>query len=243
MNESRVDAIYEILTSMVIKLERDPAAVAPGYIQGHLAQCSDYSSELSNLMVEVGRARSTVERAIELLKQQVEIKYSEALINDPEIKKRRNAADRVALAKLKVAEDSNLLSSTREKEIDLRYLSDALKRKERELKIANSDIRLQSKVMEIELDLSGKTKRVPPDNPAEGEEDPPINEALKRGDGTPMVAVEKADGLDPEEGAPAVPCGDVDVESLVSGMGYDVPEVREETQEEMSVEELLDGLS
>lgn len=218
MNDARVDAIRNALSEMEIKLAEDPASVPPGYIQRNVAICARHSTYLSNLMMEVGKSAATAEKLVELLKAQVEIRYSEALMHNPEINKvKRTATNRAAMAKLIVADDMKELAARKAESIDLKYLMDACKRKERELKLVDQSIRLQAKVLGIELDLSKKGNG--PQEEPEDDPDEPVNDALSRGDGTPVVSIEGPPDL--AEDAPS----ELPIDSLVSGMEYDVPEV------------------
>lgn len=150
IDRDEIPQLYAIIADSEIFLKEDPADDGEYagllYIQETLARCNILREKLSSLQLRVGLTTSQSNRRLSAYKLAERVLRNPGSYDEEQVKKiskeytRDSLKDRIEQEMLKIKE--------------MHLLEDALKNRVDTLKRANSDIRLQSKVLEDQIYLS-----------------------------------------------------------------------------------------
>lgn len=152
MTDEQKNKIYDRLLAIEFKIDTEPV-LDPRYLNEKIGELHLYIGEVEKFSIQVSKETSEYQRSL----NNAEAKYEEAkeslLTDDTEIKNLPNIKDREAKANSKLKEDLQLIQKYKGEVSDLNNLLKAINLKLKNLGRANSDIRMQLRIMESQIKL------------------------------------------------------------------------------------------
>ena len=158
----RIDEVYANLGSMTVKLDDDPLLYGPKRLNAKVAETRAMLSRCERVFLQVSQDLHRLKRQHRALELDYDIRMSDLLANDPQVRANHNIADREATAKTKLEADIRELSRMDGLIVDLETLMAVIKAKRTDLKDSASRLRDQIRLCQEEIGLGGRWgSRVP----------------------------------------------------------------------------------
>jgi hypothetical protein len=152
MDQTRKNEIYERL--LAINLQIDSSAIPnPAYINSKIGQCHIFIDEVEKFAIQINQEISVIQRAFNDAQASFDTAKEGLMTTDDDIKDRPNIKDREALANSKLKNELLEVQKYANDLSDLNNLLRAVSLKLRNLSRANTDIKMQLRVMEAQIKL------------------------------------------------------------------------------------------
>lgn len=151
MNIDRVRAIYTELERYEIKLDPDPVARGPRYLQSLIATCRNHLNLVSRLMLEVHQEKQNLDRDLRARDAAFQVSFDSLLANDERIRRLPNIEDRKSTAKVFLREEISGIEALKSEIHDLEYVEKAVRHRHRELSSTMGEIKLQKSLIQAEI--------------------------------------------------------------------------------------------
>lgn len=151
MEQARVNEIYDHLTTLVVELDSNPAALGPAYLQDLISKVRGYLNQVSVFMQETLRERHELEDDLARKEAAFEIRANGLLTEDARVTRLPNIDDRKAMINVILSDDRAAILDLG---VDIRNLTaveKVVKHRQRELERTMSEIRLQRSLIQSEL--------------------------------------------------------------------------------------------
>ena len=200
MNIDRIKVIYDQISKCEIKLEPDPRALGPLYLQNTIAECRNYLNIVSRFQLEVHREKQNLSRDLHAREAEFAVASSDLLVNDDRCKRGPSIKDREAVANAILRESLSIIQNLKGQIQDLEFVEKAIRHRHRELTSTMTEIKLQRSLIRDEMDsgaMYGDERKGDHERPGKG--------PLGLGDGG--INEEELDALlnQEQEGAKALP--------------------------------------
>lgn len=152
MDQTRKNEIYSRL--LAINLQIDSSAIPnPAYINSKIGQCHIFIDEVEKFAIQINQEISVIQRAFNDAQASFDTAKEGLMTTDEDIKDRPNIKDREALANSKLKDELLEVQKYANDLSDLNNLLRAVSLKLRNLSRANTDIKMQLRVMEAQIKL------------------------------------------------------------------------------------------
>lgn len=166
MNQNRINEIYQTLEEITFAL---PNFNTPDEITSSVFHCRERINKVEKLAIEVHRAIASARRVLLSKKKERQIKYSNFMRENEEVKKGKSGLDRQAIAESLLAGDDSDVSDLEAQMTELKYLNEATNLRISNLNKTNSDIRLAWSVMQntshvVSRDMTPQETQITPED-------------------------------------------------------------------------------
>jgi hypothetical protein len=155
MEQSHKNQIYDRLLAIKVKIEAE-AIPSPQYVNEKIGECSIAIEEIERYSIEVSKEISVLSQASNNAISDYEYK-KEMLFQTEEIKSLPNIKDRESRANSRLKCELDTIRSYKNELTDLNNLLKQVSLKIRNLNRVNTDIKMQLRILEAQIKLSGGT--------------------------------------------------------------------------------------
>lgn len=148
-----MDEIFSFIEDANVDLDYDPLRRGPKFLNNMVATCRNLSNEVQTFEREVSIAKIALERSLNKLETEYELRFNDLMSNDEEVLRQPSAADRQSKADYILKDLRTDIRTSKAKLTDLGHVESIVQSKLRELRDVNSDIRLQVKLVQEEIKL------------------------------------------------------------------------------------------
>jgi hypothetical protein len=153
MENDRIQQIIKRMDEIYVKLDPNPIRLGPSYIHEKLTMCSDFLQEIENIFAEIFTEEMDKRKSLNQKEQLYQLELEEKLAKDPEVRKQKSMSDREAFAKSLLRDLEKEIHQLETELLDLSHLKKIINLKNKQLKRANSDIRLQNDAIKSAIKL------------------------------------------------------------------------------------------
>lgn len=151
MDDARIEEIFDFISGTSIELDPDPIRRGPKYLNTMVAETRNMSNRVQVFEREVAMEKLTLERKLNQLEAEYEMRVNDLLASDPRVIKKSSSKDRQAMADNILRDLKEEISDVKAQITDLGHVETVIKSKLKELKEVNRDIRLQKSLISDEI--------------------------------------------------------------------------------------------
>lgn len=152
MKNERKDQIYDRLLEINFSIETEPI-LEPRYLNEKFGELHSYIEEVGQFAIQVNKELSVYQRNLNNAQAIYDAEKERLLTEDDDIVNLPNIRDREAKANSKLKSELQEIRDLQDEVTDLNNLSKSISLKLRNLSRANSDIRMQVRIMESQIKL------------------------------------------------------------------------------------------
>lgn len=154
MNAQEQNNIYERLLEIKVDIDVDLDQIPkPQYINMKIGQCHTFIEEVEKYSIRVNREMSVLQRVLNDTEAEYEAKLDSLISDDEDIQSLPSIKDREAKAKGMLRDDLSKIKEYKNNLSDINNLSKAINLKLKNLNRANTDIKIQMRLMESQLKI------------------------------------------------------------------------------------------
>lgn len=153
MDDSRMDEIFEFIDNANVDLDEDPIRKGPKYLNNMVAKCRNLMNEVQKFERETAREELLMERQLNKLESEYEMRYNDLMSNNPDVIRQPSAKDREAKVNDILKDLRSDIQVVKMMLTDLGHVETVIQSKMRELKDVNRDLRLQIRLVEDEIQI------------------------------------------------------------------------------------------
>jgi hypothetical protein len=162
-NYEWIKKVFERIPELIVTLDNDPNVLGPIYLREKLTQCRTFLNEINKYYQIVKEDMWELVRARDVTQTNYNIDLDKLLAENEGVKKQPSHKDRVALANQMLKPLIDEINKAEAEIRDLSALEEVLKLKLKDLRDANSDIRVAKQLMIAEIDFGAFYGKETPD--------------------------------------------------------------------------------
>jgi hypothetical protein len=156
MNNEEKDKIFDRLLSMNLQIANGKEMVPdPAYINRKIGECHLYLGEVNNFFIAVSREAAVLQRALNNAQAKYDEEKEILLTTRDDIKNLPSIVEREAKANSYLRESKKDIHTYKNELFDISSLLKVIIHKHRDLVRSNNDIRVQMRMVESQIKLSG----------------------------------------------------------------------------------------
>jgi hypothetical protein len=155
LSKQNLDSIIEEIAKYEIELVEDPSDPQHGakYLQRVISQCRHFMNRVMYYMQTVNQYERGLKTEVRQLELDIDLKSTDLLANDIDVRQRPNIKDRDALISSKLRNENLALMDKRVELLDVEETLKIIKMKYNDLRSTNSDIKLQRQIVKDNMDF------------------------------------------------------------------------------------------
>lgn len=164
ISDEYVDEVYDLLRKMEVDIDSDPIIHGPKRLQNKIAEARNMLTITQRLIVDLSHKVHLVKRALRTVETDIEIKTSNLLTNDPDVKQCKSLKDREAMASTKMVDEIRNRIKYSSMLFELETVLSVVKLREKDMRDILSRIRDQIKLCQDEISLGSKWGKIDEDD-------------------------------------------------------------------------------
>lgn len=202
MEPDRAQRIYDEIGGYEIKLERDPGALGPRYLNDVICQCRNYINAVSRIVLEIHREKHSLATSLSAEEAAYAVESADLLATDERVRRLPNIEDRKATVAVLLRDRARRINELRAEIQNLDYVDKAVRHRHKELKDTMTEIRTQRSLLRDEIDTKSFYGDETP-NVRKGNGDPVLGSSMGIDEDELNRLMLESEGVVPAPGKPA----------------------------------------
>lgn len=156
MKETRIDEIYDILTTLTIDLHPDPISQGPHFLTKQISQVRAFTNTAQGLMTEVSRVEQSLRRQLRQQTLEYEMEWDTILSTDKDVARQPHIKDREAMIRHRLRGKHQKLETTKIRLEDTELVKKQIRECITNLRALSREIKQQEKLISDQLSIGGR---------------------------------------------------------------------------------------
>ena len=162
VDRERLEAVYDELKRMLVKLDPNPIEYGPVRFQNRIAQVRSVLTRIEQIFLQASEDLHWYVRATRAKRLVYNLERRELMVNDPKCRMGRSQGEREALADVKLRTEIEDIEDLASRAEDLEILMVVIKSKRTDLKDIQGRMRDQMKLIEHDLGMGARWGKTAP---------------------------------------------------------------------------------